>query len=92
MPMWVMTFDSIAFVFGKAEMNPPTEADLLADSPYPHTFLVTMTNGGMKYMPESAAYDTCTWEAQSASVARGGAEKFVETAISLLRRTAHDGS
>lgn len=91
-PVWVMTLDSIAFVFGKAEMNPPTEADLLAISPYPHTFLVTMTNGGMKYMPESAAYDACTWEAQSASVARGGAEKFVETAVSLLRRTDHDGS
>lgn len=91
-PVWVMTLDSIAFVFGKAEMNPPTEADLQAASPYHHTFLITMTNGGMKYMPEATAYDTCTWEAQSASVARGGAEKFVETAVSLLRRTTHDGT
>lgn len=90
-PVWVMILDSIAFVFGKAEMNPPTEADLLAASPCPHTFLVTMTNGGMKYMPEAAAYDACTWEAQSALAAKGGAEKFIEVAVSLLRGTAHDG-
>lgn len=91
-PVHVMALGSMAFVFGKAEMNPPTEAELLAGSPYPHTFLVTMTNGGMKYMPEAAAYDACTWEAQSASVARGGAEKFVEAALGLLRELACDGS
>lgn len=88
-PLWVMVLDSLAFVFGKAEMNPPTEAQLLALSPYPNTFLLTMTNGGMKYMPEAAAYDACTWEAQSACVARGGAEKFVEAAVELLRGIAN---
>jgi len=83
-PVQCLIVGDCAFIFGKSEMNPPTEAELLRRSPFPHTFLVTMTNGGFKYMPEAEAYDNFTWEAQSAPVAKGAAENFVHVAINLL--------
>ncbi|MCD8367406.1 MAG: hypothetical protein LUC48_05195, partial [Clostridiales bacterium] len=79
-----LTFGDYAFVFGKAEMNQPTQQAIQSASPYPHTFLVTMVNGGFKYIPDAAAYDSFTWEAQSSFVAKGAAERFAEQAAALL--------
>lgn len=82
--VWALTVGEYAFVCGKAEMNQPTQQDIEARSPYPHTVFMTMVNGGMKYMPEASAYDRFTWEAQSTFVAKGAAEKFADTAVNLL--------
>ncbi|MCD8086715.1 MAG: hypothetical protein LUF28_10475, partial [Clostridiales bacterium] len=79
-----LAFGGYAFVFGKAEMTQPTQQAIQAASPYPHTFLVTMVNGGFKYIPEASAYDRFTWEAQSSFVAKGAAERFAEQAAALL--------
>ncbi|MCD8161307.1 MAG: hypothetical protein LUE61_09105 [Clostridiales bacterium] len=81
-----LTFGDYAFVFGKAEMTQPTQQAIQAVSPYPHTFLVTMVNGGFKYIPEAGAYDRFTWEAQSSFVAKGAAERFAEQAAVLLKK------
>ncbi len=83
--VWTLTVGEYAFAFGKAEMNPPTQYSIIGGSRYPHTYYVSMTNGGFKYMPDAQAYDNFTWEAQSAFVAKGAAEKFAEAAISLLQ-------
>ncbi len=80
-----LTFGDYAFVFGKAEMNQPTQQAIQAASPYPHTFLVTMVNGGFKYIPDAGAYDRFTWEAQSSFVAKSAAERFAEQASALLK-------
>lgn len=74
----------IAFVAAKPEMNARTELELWADSPFEHTLLITMVNGGMKYMPDRSAYDRCTWEAQSSFLMPGAAEKWEKRAIDLL--------
>ncbi len=81
----IMTFDQYAFVFGKPEFNQPTQKEILAHSPFKHTYLVTMTNGGFKYIPDQKAYDEITWEAQSSFVKKGAAEEFVTQAIKLLK-------
>ncbi len=82
--VWTLTVGDFAFAGGKAEMNPPTQYAIIGGSSYPHTYFVSMINGGFKYMPETEAYDNYTWEAQSAFVAKGAAEKFAETAMSML--------
>lgn len=82
--VWTLVIGDYAFVCGRAEMNQPSEQELMKRSPYPHTFLVTMVNGGAKYMPDAEAYDNYTWEAQSAPVAKGAAEHFIDTAVQML--------
>ena len=84
MDVWAMTLGCLAFAFAKPEMTPPTENLIREKSPFNDTFLITMTNGGMKYMPDESAYQRFAWEAQSAPVACGAAEKYAETAGALL--------
>ncbi len=84
--VWTLSIGDFAFAFGKAEMNPPTQYQIVGGSDYPHTYFVSMTNGGFKYMPDAEAYDRYTWEAQSAFVAKGAAEEFAKTAVSMLKK------
>ena len=44
-----------------------------------------MVNGGMKYMPEKEAYEQVKWEAQSAMLLPGAAEKFIAVVVELLK-------
>lgn len=75
-----------ALVGLKPEINTPTEAQLQAASPYAYTLVVSMVNGGQKYMPDERAYENSTWEAQSAPLMPGAAEKWVEEAEKILNR------
>ena len=75
----------VALVGVKPEVNTPTEAQLQAASPYKHTLVVSMVNGGQKYMPDRASYEHSTWEAQSAPVMPGAAEAWVEKAVQVLK-------
>ena len=85
--------DVLALVLGdtalvgmKPEVNTLTEAQLQAASPYAHTLLLSMVNGGQKYMPDRASYENSTWEAQSAPLMPGAAEAWVEEAARMLRQ------
>ncbi len=80
----VMTLGNVALVGLKPEMNSVTEAQLQAASPFAHTLVVSMVNGGQKYMPDKVSYDNVTWEAQSAPFMPGVAEAWLETAVKLL--------
>ncbi|MCD8161454.1 MAG: hypothetical protein LUE61_09895, partial [Clostridiales bacterium] len=74
----------LALVAVKPEVNAQTEAELKAASPCANTMLISMVNGGMKYMPDRASYDRITWEALSAQLMPGAAEQWVEAAAGLL--------
>jgi hypothetical protein len=76
----------VALVALRPEINAPTEAQLQAASPYEHTLIVSMVNGGQKYMPHREAYDNFTWEAQSSMLMPGAAEAWVEEAVKVLNR------
>ncbi len=77
--------DEIAFVAVKPETNAQTESELWKGSPYKHTMLLSMINGGMKYMPDKLSYERCTWEAGSSMLMPGAAEKWVARANDLLK-------
>ena len=82
----VMTIGNVALVATKPEINTVTEAQLQAASPYEHTLLISMVNGGFKYMPDQASYDHITWESQSSGLMPGAAEAWVKEASNVLNR------
>ena len=82
----VMTIGNVALVGTKPEINTVTEAQLQAASPYEHTLLISMVNGGQKYMPDQASYDHITWESQSSALMPGAAEAWVNEAANILNR------
>lgn len=80
----IITIGDIALVAVKPEVNAKTELELKEASPYSHTLMMSMINGGMKYMPDKASYERVTWEAQSASLMPGAAEAWVENVAKAL--------
>lgn len=82
----VMTIGDVALVGTKPEINTITEAQLQEASPYKHTLLISMVNGGQKYMPDQASYDNFTWESQSSALMPGAAEAWVEKTASILNK------
>jgi hypothetical protein len=84
-PAELMTLGDIAFVAEKPEINCVTERQLLEASPFAHTFLLCMVNGGMKYMADAASYDRNTFEAQRSAPEKGAAEAFVEAVAEALK-------
>ena len=87
----IITLGDGAFVAEKPEVNCQTELELKADSPYTHTCLICMVNGGFKYMPDKLAYERYTFEAQNSALQPGAAEKFVEV-VSRALNELHEGA
>lgn len=82
----IITLGDAAFVAEKPEVNCQTELELWAASPYVHTCMICMVNGGFKYMPDRLAYERYTFEAQNSALQPGAAEKFVEVVAEALNR------
>lgn len=80
-----LTLGSLAFAGLKPEVNCITAEQLAEKAPYEKTILISMVNGGQKYMPDAAAYEKITWEAQSAMMMPGGAETWVDVAVKKLQ-------
>ena len=76
--------DELAFAAVKPEVNSCTGRSLKERSPFDVTILMSMVNGGMKYMPDKLSYDRCTWEAGSTSCMPGTAEIWTDGAVKLL--------
>ena len=77
--------DDFAFVAIKPETNAQTERELWEGSPFEHTVLISMVNGGMKYMPDQGSYDRSTWEAGNSMLMPGMAEKWVARSVDMLK-------
>lgn len=80
----ILTLGKVALVGLKPELNAVTEEQLQAASPFPYTLVLSMVDGGQKYMPDQASYDRVTWEAQSAPFMPGAAEAWVNETVRLL--------
>ena len=85
-PVRLLALGNVALVGTKPELNCVTARQLKAASPYAATLVVSMVDGGMKYMPDAESYQNVTWEAQNAMVMPGGAEKWVAVAEKKLRQ------
>jgi len=80
-----MILGSLAFAGLKPEVNCITAEQLAEKSPYEKTILISMVNGGQKYMPDAAAYEMITWESQSSMMMPGAAEAWVDAAVKKLQ-------
>lgn len=80
----VLTLGDMALVGLKPEVNCITAEELTEKSPYKKTVLISMVDGGQKYMPDAASYERITWEAQSSMLLPGAAESWVDAVCKLL--------
>jgi neutral ceramidase len=85
-PVVLMRIGDIALVGLQAELAASVGAQLKANSPFPHTIVVTMVDGGAKYMPDSKSYERFTYEARNSRYARGAAEMTASGVDDLLRQ------
>ena len=81
----LLTIGDVALVGLKPEVNCITAEELSAASPYEKTILISMVNGGQKYMPDKAAYENITWESQSSMMMPGAAESWIEAVVKKLQ-------
>ena len=86
---WVtLRLGDVALVGVQPELSAATGIALQTASDFAYTLVMTLTDGGAKYMADALAYDRITYEAMNSKYARGSAERFV-TAIAAQLRTLH---
>jgi hypothetical protein len=73
-PIAIMLIGDIALIGLQAELNAATGVDIKVRSPLDKTLVLTMVNGGSKYMADSASYERITYEAMNSRYAKGLAE------------------
>lgn len=81
----LITLGNIAIAGLKPEVNCMTVEQLSKVSPYKKTILISMVDGGQKYMPDAVAYENITWEAQSSMMMPGAAEAWVASVVKKLQ-------
>ena len=67
----------------KPELNCVTAQAICGGDP--HVRVVTLWNGGAKYMADADSYDRITYESQNSPFGRGAAELLTQVARELLR-------
>jgi hypothetical protein len=85
-PVVLMRIGDIALVGIRPELAAGVGAEIKAKSPFAHTIVVTMVDGGAKYMPTADSYERFTYEARNSSYGRGAAETLAAGVISLLKQ------
>jgi neutral ceramidase len=84
-PVHIVMLGNVALVGVRPELCCQTGLNIKEQSPFPETLVLTMVNGGAKYMPDRSAYDRITYEAMNSPFGRGAAELLTEKVIELLR-------
>lgn len=80
---------NIALLGVKPELNCKTAQQILERSPFETTLIMTMVNGGAKYMADMDSYDRFTYEAMNSPFAKGAAEILCEQAVLLLQNSCN---
>jgi neutral ceramidase len=83
-PVMLMRIGDIAIVGLQAELSASLGAQLKEHSPFPHTIVVCMVDGGNKYLTDTKGYDHFTYEARNSPYARGSGELLVSGIDNLL--------
>ena len=91
-PIEIITAGEVAIIGIQPELCSRTASEIRKASPYPFTMIVTMVNGGAKYMPDQTAYERITYEAMNSKFAKGSAEALCEQILDeLCRRRRKQG-
>jgi hypothetical protein len=88
-PVAVMLIGDVALVGLQAELSSRTGLDIKQRSAFDRTVVMTMVNGGAKYMADAGSYDKITYAAMNSRYARGTAELVSARILELLAGLAH---
>jgi neutral ceramidase len=55
-------------------------------SPFKHTFILTLSNNSIGYVPNAEAFDYGAYEVEVSEIAKGEGERLVESAVKLLNQ------
>ena len=83
-PISVMQLGDAVLVGLQAELSSKTGLDIKARSPFERTVIMTMVNGGAKYMADAESYDKITYAAMNSRYAKGAAELVSSRILQLL--------
>ncbi|WP_107091543.1 hypothetical protein [Streptomyces sp. MMG1533] len=73
-PIWVLQVGDGVFAGVEPELSTDTALSIKKHSPFPHTAVLSMLEGGSKNMAEARGYARITYEAMDSSYAQGAAE------------------
>ena len=75
----------------RPEISSAMAVDLRHQADAPRAFVLTMVNGGQKYLVESESYDRNTYESMNSMFAKGAGEQLMRETAQTLRilRSAH---
>ncbi|MFT3802334.1 MAG: hypothetical protein QM766_14090 [Burkholderiaceae bacterium] len=90
-PLVLMRLGDVALVGMQSELAARLGAQIREGSPWLHTLVVTMMDGEAKYLPDATSYDRHTYEARSASYARGAGEAAVAAVVDQLKQMHASG-
>lgn len=83
-PLGILKLGDSLLVGVRPELCAVTGLQIKENSPYPVTAVLTMFDGGAKYMPDDSSYARITYEAMNSPFARGSAELLCEKLKQLL--------
>ncbi|MGI5452311.1 hypothetical protein ACQEWB_03815 [Streptomyces sp. CA-249302] len=83
-PIWVLRVGEGVFVGVSPELSTDTALDIRKHSPFPHTAVMSMLEGGAKNMAEARSYARITYEAMDSSYAKGAAETVAARIADVL--------
>ena len=55
-------------------------------SPFKHTFILTLSNNSIGYIPNADAFDYGAYEVEVSEIAKGQGERLVESSLGLLKK------
>lgn len=82
----VLAVGQVAFVAIPGELFVELGREIQEKSPFPYTFLVTLANDSLGYIPTRAAFAEGAYEPTSTRMAAGGGELVAGRAIELLKQ------
>jgi hypothetical protein len=83
-PFSIMLLDNIAIIGVQVEMVCRTALQLKNASPYRNNIIMTMVNGGAKYLPDAGSYDRITYESMNSFCSKGSAEILRDEILKAL--------
>ena len=85
-PVVLIRLGDIVIVGLQPELAASMGAQIKEHSPFPHTMVVTLVDGGAKYMPDAQSYPRFTYEARNSRFAQGAAEAVASGVNDLLQQ------
>ncbi|MER7690912.1 hypothetical protein [Streptomyces sp. NPDC097610] len=83
-PIWILGVGEGVFVGVSPELSTDTALDIKKHSPFAHTAVMSMLEGGAKNMAEARSYARITYEAVDSSYAKGAAETVAAKIADIL--------